>query len=160
MGLQRRARSREPPENAGGESRIGGNERNRPKAIKPAMTNEIVESPRILFLGAGASRPFGKMLMGEFVDYLASAPDNADPDLVRAICRKKPDLEFLIEQLEEISTKAYLGDAPTGQRGEGSASLFQWSVLRSPCWRVERATLCGGSSGKSTMLTIGLVLIC
>jgi hypothetical protein len=84
------------------------------------ITNEIAESPRLLFLGAGASKPLGKMLMGEFVEHLTKQVSNEPyAELLRAICRKKPDLEFLIEQLEEICTKGYLGDIHTHRRGDG-----------------------------------------
>ena len=30
------------------------------------LSSHIVATPNILFLGAGASKPYGKMLMGEF----------------------------------------------------------------------------------------------
>lgn len=84
------------------------------------VTNEIVESPRLLFLGAGASKPLGKMLMGEFVQHLLSGfPNESYSPLLRAICEKNPDLEFLIEQLEEISSKRYLGNVHTRRRGDG-----------------------------------------
>jgi hypothetical protein len=90
------------------------------------IANEIVESPRLLFLGAGASKPLGKMLMGEFVEHLTKQVSNERyADLLRAICQEKPDLEFLIEQLEEISTKRYFGNVHTYQRGDGGRSSFQ-----------------------------------
>jgi len=30
-------------------------------------SGKIIETPNLLFLGAGASKPYGRMLMGEFV---------------------------------------------------------------------------------------------
>ena len=73
-----------------------------------------------MFLGAGASKPLGKMLMGEFVQELRSRISGERySELVGAICEKSPDLEFLIEQLEEIASKQYLGDVHTRRRGDG-----------------------------------------
>jgi len=94
------------------------------------IANEIANSPRLLFLGAGASKPLGKMLMGEFVEYLTKQVSNERyADLLRAICREKPDLEFLIEQLEEISTKRYFGDVHTFRRGDGE--IFNFPAMSS-----------------------------
>jgi hypothetical protein len=67
----------------------------------------IIGSPRILFLGAGASRALDKMLMGEFVDSLLQENPPA-PELLQAICGKEKDLEFLLAQLEELGSKDYL----------------------------------------------------
>jgi hypothetical protein len=84
------------------------------------IPNEITESPRLLFLGAGASKPLGKMLMGEFVEHLRGQIHNKTyANLVTAISRFKPDLEFLMEELEAISTKGYLGNSETLRRGDG-----------------------------------------
>ncbi len=97
--------------------------------------NEISESPRLLFLGAGASKPLGKMLMGEFVEHLMKQVSNERyADLLLAICREKPDLEFLIEQLDEISTKGYLGNVHKFRRGDGEIFDF-------PAMSREAATL-------------------
>ena len=94
------------------------------------IANEIADSPRLLFLGAGASKPLGKMLMGEFVEYLTKQVSNERfADLLRAICREKPDLEFLIEQLEEISSKRYFGDIHTFRRGDGE--IFNFPAMSS-----------------------------
>lgn len=78
----------------------------------------IVGAPNLLFLGAGASRPYGKLLMGEFVrsfrkkhEHISAgpAPVISNP-LLDAICEeKKEDLEALIEELEALSSRSYLG---------------------------------------------------
>ncbi|MGA3334056.1 MAG: SIR2 family protein [Terracidiphilus sp.] len=89
------------------------------------IKNEIAESPRLLFLGAGASKPLGKMLMGEFVEYLMKQTSNEPyAELIRVICRENQDLEFLIEQLEEISSKRYFGNVHTFRRGDGETFSF------------------------------------
>ncbi len=45
--------------------------------MNPIMArNEIAESSRLLFVGAGASKPLGEMLMGEFVEYLMKQTSN------------------------------------------------------------------------------------
>jgi SIR2-like protein len=49
------------------------------------------------------------MLMGEFVDHLQQKYSNNG--LLKQICSVQPDLEFLLEQLEEIRSKNYL-DGP------------------------------------------------
>jgi hypothetical protein len=89
------------------------------------VTNEIAESRRLLFLGAGASKPLGKMLMGEFVEFLMKQTSNEPyAELIRVICRENKDLEFLIEQLEEISGKRYFGNVHTFRRGDGEVFSF------------------------------------
>jgi hypothetical protein len=69
----------------------------------------IVTAPVALFLGAGASKPFGKMLMGQFIDYLKDREvfEGAPlfGDIVRA--EEAPDLEYLFEELDEWSRKEY-----------------------------------------------------
>jgi hypothetical protein len=84
-----------------------------------SLMNEIVRCPKIVFLGAGASRPLGKMLMGEFVEDLLKKADCPAPALLNAICKRNPDLEFLIGQLQEISDKGYLADTEQKLRGDG-----------------------------------------
>ena len=95
-------------------------------------TGNIVGAPRILFLGAGASKPLDKMLMGEFVDSLLKENPPA-PELLWTICRKEKDLEFLLEQLEELASKDYLfGEQwdPTWVPGTGSQKLQpKWPEL-------------------------------
>lgn len=77
------------------------------------MYNEaIVTSPVALFLGAGASKPFGKKLMGEFITHLQSSALGQTP-LFQAIVTTETgaDLEHLFEELDEWSRKEkYRGD--------------------------------------------------
>lgn len=96
----------------------------------------IVGAPNLLFLGAGASKPYGKLLMGEFIrsfrekiesfpEHLGGIRINSSP-LLDAICAKKEDLEFLIEELDALSSRDYLekesfdpnppGSGPFGQQ--------------------------------------------
>ncbi len=69
------------------------------------------------------------MLMGEFVDYLMTKANNPAPSLLNAICKKKPDLEFLIEQLQEISDKGYLAQPQEKMRGDGA----MWYTAPAEC---------------------------
>jgi len=74
--------------------------------------NAIVGTPNLLFLGAGASKPYGLKLMGEFVQSFRQryATPVAPATLLEAICGKNEDLEFLIEELDALSTRDYLED--------------------------------------------------
>jgi len=72
-----------------------------------ALPIRIVGAPRLLFLGAGASKPLGKMLMDEFVEWLMKQ-NPPEPDLLKCICEKKKDLEFLLEQLEQLASMTFL----------------------------------------------------
>jgi len=74
---------------------------------QPGVPVRIVGAPRLLFLGAGASKPPGKMLMGEFVEWLMEQ-NPPDPELLKCICEKKKDLEFLLEQLEQLASMTFL----------------------------------------------------
>lgn len=75
------------------------------------MYNEaIVTSPVALFVGAGASKPLGKMLMSEFISFLEGKSDYGSSPLFRAIVSKQRDLEFLFEELEDWVKKNYLGE--------------------------------------------------
>ena len=79
--------------------------------------NPITGTSRIVFLGAGASKPFGKMLMGEFVPW-SKRKGNGGPirsilsasrsELLDALCDKNEDLEFLIDELGSLCSKDYL----------------------------------------------------
>lgn len=65
----------------------------------------------VLFLGAGASKPFGKLLMKEFVSEIKQHPASLETlPLLEAICDEKEDLEFLFEQLMEIQLMRYLAE--------------------------------------------------
>ncbi len=118
------------------------------------IANDITESPRLLFLGAGASKPLGKMLMGEFVQHL-SLQIHREPyaELVRAISRKDRDLEFLMEQLEEISTKEYLGLVERHLRGMGNLTRFRRSVVKSGVLRQSQVVRFSGCDAKSIITT-------
>src|SRR5260370_20593604 len=61
----------------------------------------------VLFLGAGASAPLGKMLMVPFIDHLEKTLKKSKP-LFSDIVAKKRDLEFLLEALANISDISYL----------------------------------------------------
>ncbi len=69
----------------------------------------IVTAPVALFLGAGASKPFGKMLMGEFVSNVEKKPQFAADSLFSEIVNTPDgrDLEHLFEELDEWSRKGY-----------------------------------------------------
>jgi SIR2-like domain len=69
----------------------------------------IVTAPVTLFLGAGASKPFGKMLMREFVDYLDHKKGFGGNTLFTEIVNTPEgrDLEHLFEELDEWSRKGY-----------------------------------------------------
>lgn len=62
----------------------------------------------LLFLGAGASRPLGKMTMDEFIDHLLNDPQIADRALFRDLISSKRDLEYVLEELQDIESKRYL----------------------------------------------------
>lgn len=68
----------------------------------------LASAKNVLFLGAGASRPLGKMLMWEFIDHLSNVREIAGSALFHDIVGKKRDLEFLLEELQDIEEKEYL----------------------------------------------------
>ena len=69
----------------------------------------IIGARGLLFLGAGASRSLGKLLMGEFIeDCKKAGPPWPGTDLFDAITAEKKDLEFLLEQLEALGSMKYL----------------------------------------------------
>ncbi len=94
----------------------------------------IITAPIALFLGAGASKPFGKMLMGEFIDYLEKQDQFKHATLLRDIIRVPDgrDLEHLLEELEEWSRKSYhVEDDKTLLRPRGDlAAVGESSVQR------------------------------
>lgn len=61
----------------------------------------------VLFLGAGASAPLGKMLMIPFVDHLEKKLKQSNP-LFSDIVARKRDLEFLLEALANINDISFL----------------------------------------------------
>jgi hypothetical protein len=83
------------------------------------MRNEyILNSKIILFGGAGASQPFGKWLMGEFLDNLIETirdsnvpPKNLHGLLSALISYKGKDLENILKEINDLVEKGeYLGD--------------------------------------------------
>lgn len=83
------------------------------------MYNEsITRSPITVFLGAGASKPLGKLLMGEFINHLRTKPEFSGDELFEAIVAEESDLEFLFEELDEWIEKGYFagreGVSPKG----------------------------------------------
>jgi hypothetical protein len=78
----------------------------------------ILNSKIILFAGAGASQPFGKWLMGEFLDHLVekirdpSVPPKGLHGLLETIISYKgKDLENILKEINDLVEKAeYLGD--------------------------------------------------
>src|SRR5713226_6846961 len=73
------------------------------------MLQSVIDSAsNIIFLGAGASRPLEKMLMNEFIVHLQNKPYIYRFALFSDIIEKINDLEFLLEQLQEIEGKDYL----------------------------------------------------
>lgn len=85
--------------------------------------NTIIGAPNLLFLGAGASKPYGSMLMGEFVQ---SFRKKATSVLLDAICNKREDLEFLIEELDAIGSRDYLESQTFNPYPEGGAQKQRW----------------------------------
>lgn len=76
---------------------------------------KIVGTRVLVFLGAGASKPLGKMLMGEFVESLANS-NPPDEYLFNAIVSEQKDLEFLLQQLDDLAAKDYLAGATSRPR--------------------------------------------
>lgn len=79
-----------------------------------ARNPRIIKSRIFLFLGAGASEPFGGWLMNDFMYNLKSRLRKRD-DLVGLLetlmgDTKKADLETVLKELDEISDKPYFAD--------------------------------------------------
>jgi len=76
-----------------------------------STVENTLPSPRVvLFLGAGASAPLGKKLMGDFIDLLSDVRAVGDSRLFKSIIAKRKDLEFLLEELADLREKSYLPD--------------------------------------------------
>jgi hypothetical protein len=93
----------------------------------------IITAPVALFLGAGASKPFGKMLMGEFIDYLEKQDQFKHANLLRDIIKVPDgrDLEYLFEELEEWSRKSYhVEDDKTLLRPRGDLAAVGESIVQ------------------------------
>src|SRR5229473_7069125 len=69
---------------------------------------QITHAPVTLFLGAGASKPFGKMLMAEFITSLYADKTFSSSTFFKQIAQENPDLEYLFEQLESWAEKRYV----------------------------------------------------
>lgn len=87
-------------------------------------TNTITGAPKLLFLGAGASKPYGSMLMGEFVQ---SFRKKAASVLLDAICSKQEDLEFLIAELDALGSRDYLESQTFNPYPDGGAREQRWA---------------------------------
>lgn len=74
----------------------------------------IVESPVILFLGAGASAPLGKPMMAEFVAKAAKRiQDQAQQSMVDLLRRfRGDDLEGILGELDTIIDRDYAQAVP------------------------------------------------
>jgi hypothetical protein len=79
---------------------------------------QITDAPVTLFLGAGASKPFGKMLMAEFITSLYADKTFSSSGLFNQIVQENRDLEYLFEQLESWAEKHYI------ERNTGTPSLY------------------------------------
>ncbi len=79
---------------------------------------QITHAPVTLFLGAGASKPFGKMLMAEFINSLYADKTFSSSSLFKQIVQENSDLEYLFEQLESWTEKGYV------ERNTGTPSLY------------------------------------
>lgn len=106
------------------------------------MINEVIsKSPVVLLLGAGASKPFGKPLMAEFVRGLSNDVRYRSDKLFEAIVARQADLEFLFEELEEWKRKSYyaqpgnplgrIGGAFGVEHAEGSDKLYVGRLVES-----------------------------
>jgi SIR2-like domain len=86
-----------------------------------AMYNEaITGAPVTFFFGAGATRPLGKLLMGEFIEHLEANRGFRGRPLFREIVGKERDLEFLFEELDEWIGKGYYAPLSLFPRIESS----------------------------------------
>jgi hypothetical protein len=91
-------------------------------------SNSYLRSSAILFLGAGVSAPLGKKMMGDFVTHISLVKDIGKSNLFQAIASRKHDLEFLLQELGELESKAYIDDA---SRLRGTLSLPQFQGIAS-----------------------------
>jgi hypothetical protein len=87
----------------------------------------IVESPIILFLGAGASAPLGKPMMAEFVDKVSKSINVSEQKSTLEYLRRfrGDDLEAILGELDTIIDLDY------AQRVEGFISSQAFAIERS-----------------------------
>jgi hypothetical protein len=108
-----------------------------------SMANDYVTGVKnVLFLGAGASKALDKMLMGEFVAHLRTSTNVTAQTLFLEIVDENPDLEFLLQELEDLKSKTYVGkrswsgmapdgrSRPSGESTAASAAGIQSAVRR------------------------------
>src|SRR5258708_35316622 len=82
-------------------------------------SSTITRAPVTLFLGAGASKPLGKMLMAEFISSLYTDKKFYSSPLFTQIVQANSDLEYLFEELEDWSGKGYM------KRSDQHANLYR-----------------------------------
>lgn len=77
----------------------------------------IMNSDALLFLGAGASKPLGKLLMAEFIDHLFSEFDKmygrstTFREIIKTLNEyRKKDLETVLQELNDLTNKDYLAE--------------------------------------------------
>jgi hypothetical protein len=104
-----------------------------------AVSNSIVKAPCVVFLGAGASKPLGLMLMREFV-FSVKNSSPPDSELFEAVCKQSEDLEYLFEQFAELETKDYLS-FQTNPRTIMHGSGLQMAAGRLNSWLREKVFL-------------------
>lgn len=108
----------------------------------PLYNQPIVTAPVTLFLGAGASKPFGKMLMGEFISHLESQNAFGRQTLFKEIVStpESRDLEHLFEELDEWSRKGYSQQGGSVQLRSGpraSSEPLMKQLARNAGWLQE-----------------------
>jgi hypothetical protein len=94
----------------------------------------VITTPVVLFLGAGASNPFGKMLMREFIDHLQNQGKFGNDKLFQNIIAAELDLEHLIHQKlwQELRVEEYRGG---GERESSGTSLHPGREKHGPSER-------------------------
>ena len=95
-----------------------------PPIITGMYNKFIVETPVTFFLGAGASKLLGKLMMAEFIDYLERDKGFKGRSLFDEIVRQRRDLEFLFEELDEWISKEYYAPSVTFQKGAIGAIIL------------------------------------
>ncbi len=78
------------------------------RGVRQMYSRDITHAPVTLFLGAGATKPLGKMLMGEFITDLYRDDRFPSDPLFTRIVHENPDLEYLFEQLVDWNEKGYM----------------------------------------------------
>lgn len=74
-----------------------------------SVKHKILTAPLIVFLGAGASKPFGKLMMGEFVENLMKTLNSGEIGILETLrINLGNDLEIILEELDELCKKPYL----------------------------------------------------